>query len=448
VTALWAGSAKVVAATGYRSLVVASQDADLLARGFGPPSSTVHSLSSAAVKASVTASSSTLGLLPAEDVTPDVRALAVDGVSLFGSERAKDLAHWHLMVRSATPSSFSPSTEWTLAAGGDVNLSREVYVKAVSRHYGPDYPWSAGYAVISGHECCGMNNAQLVVARNTGPNGALRARLADADLALVNLEGPAPDRYANSLTGVVFSFDPALLVGLRDAGIDAVTLANNHIRNAGAAGVLQTCGHLDAIGIAHTGAGANATAARQPAWLEAGGLRVAVLGYSAIGPANWATAEAAGAAPLNLPQATADIRAARAAGADIVIVMPHWGREFKYSITASQESEAAAFVAAGADLVLGSHSHWVGPIQAIDRPGGPAFIDYELGNLLFNMNYDAAAQEGVIVTLTFSGKRLVQVDLAPTVMIAGARVGLLDPAGDGAAVLDAIRRASRRTLDW
>ena len=64
------------------------------------------------------------------------------------------------------------------------------------------------------------------------------------------------------------------------------------------------------------------------------------------------------------------------------------------------------------------------------------------------MNYDAAAQEGVIVTLTFSGKRLVQVDLAPTVMIAGARVGLLDPAGDGAAVLDAIRRASRRTLDW
>jgi poly-gamma-glutamate capsule biosynthesis protein CapA/YwtB (metallophosphatase superfamily) len=98
--------------------------------------------------------------------------------------------------------------------------------------------------------------------------------------------------------------------------------------------------------------------------------------------------------------------------------------------------------------VLGSHSHWVGAIQSIDRPQGPAFVDYSLGDLLFDLNHDLQAQEGVIATMTFSGKRLVQVDLDPTIMVDRAQVALLDPAGGGQAVLDAIRRASRGLIGW
>lgn len=448
-TLLWAAPADALPEMPYESVAVASQDADSLAMVFGSaPAGRVRVLSPAQVKAAVRASPTTLGLLSPEDVTPDIRALAVDGVSLFGSDRTKDLGRWPLLIRSATITTFEPGSVWTLAAGGDVNLDRSVYLKAVTYGYGPDFPWSAGYAVVSGYEYWGFEGAPVVVARDIGPAGALRRQLSDADLALVNLEGPAPNDFVYHPDGFLFSFDPALLAGLRGAGIDAVSLANNHIRNDGNQGVLDTCYNLNVAGIAHAGAGADTTAARRPAWLEADGLRVAVLAYSAVGWDNWATASSPGAAPLDVDTVTADIHAARAAGADIVIVMPHWGQEYSNWIGADQENAAAAFVAAGADLVIGSHSHWVGAVQSIDRPQGPAFIDYSLGDLLFDLNHDYQSQEGMILTLTFSGTRLVQVDMAPTVMIDRAQVGLMDPAGDGQTVLDAIRRASRGLLDW
>ena len=447
--ALWAGRAGAAAKIGYQTLDVATTDAEPLAAAFGSAHGTgVRLLSSADVKSAVAASATTIGLIPAEDVTPDVRALAVDGLTLFGQDRIHDVAKWPLTVESATPTTFSIADEWTLAAGGDVNLSRQIYVEAVTKRLGPDYPWAAGNAVITGHESGGFLDGPLAVARNLGPAGAFRARFQKADLAIVNLEGSAPDNFVNDRDNLVFTFDPALLIGLKNAGIDAVSLANNHIANGGDIGVVQTCQNLDAIDLAHAGAGANLSAARQPVWLAAGGLKVALLGYSAVGQQNWASDSHPGAAPLKLAEVTADIQAAKAAGADIVVVMPHWGTEYTYNISAYEKTDAAAFVAAGADLVLGSHSHWAGAIQSMAGPNGPAFIDYSMGDLLFNLNYDVATQEGVIVSLSFSGKRLAQVNLQPTVMIDGARVGLLSPSRDGQAVLDAIRAASKKTSKW
>jgi poly-gamma-glutamate capsule biosynthesis protein CapA/YwtB (metallophosphatase superfamily) len=449
VARLWAGLPDTTTETQYKSLAVAAADADAIAALLDiTPAKSVEVLDPAGVKAAVRASPSTLGLLPVDEVTPDVTALSVNGISLFGSGRIKALTDWPLLVRSAGPSSFSLATEWTLAAGGDVNLDRSVYVKAVQKGYGPDYPWSGGYAEISGYRCCSFDGGSVVVARATTDPGALARRFSQADLALVNLEGSAPNDFVYRPASLIFTFDPALLAGLHDAGIDAVSLANNHIRNGGDLGVIDTCTNLDRAGIAHAGAGADLAAARAPAWLQAAGLKVAVLAYSNVGRANFAGTDRAGAAPLDPQYVIDDILDARSAGADIVIVMPHWGEEYSYWLSTEQKQEAAAFVAAGADLVLGSHSHWVGAIQSIDRPQGPAFVDYSLGDLLFDLDHDIQSQEAVVLTLTFSGTRLVQVGLDPTVIVDGAQVALLDPAGDGHKVLDAIRRASRGLLDW
>ena len=110
---------------------------------------------------------------------------------------------------------------------------------------------------------------------------------------------------------------------------------------------------------------------------------------------------------------------------------------------------AAALVAAGADVILGSHSHFTGPIEAIDRPsGGPVFVDYSLGDLLFDLNYSEATQEGVVADLTYVGKRLVQVDLHPTLMVDHSQVNLLVASGGGSVVLNRIRAASAVTLHW
>jgi poly-gamma-glutamate synthesis protein (capsule biosynthesis protein) len=450
VVRLWAGMANAAEDPGYTSIAVTGTVAAEMAAEFDiPPASNVHVVDSAAnVMAAARTSAETLGLLDAADVGPQVMALSVSGFSLFGSERIKDLAMWPLLAPATSPTTFAVDSEWTLDAGGDVNLDRGVYTKSVELGYGPDFPWSAGHAVVSGYEGGGFENAPLVVARDTGPQGYFTQRFGSADLTLVNLEGPAPNDWITRKNSLVFTFDPALLIGLKDAGIDAVTLANNHIRNGGDQGVIDTCANLDKIGLAHTGAGANITAARQPVWLSAGGERIAVLGYSAVGGDNWASDSHPGAAPLDPDYVVADIHAARAAGAGIVVVMPHWGEEYSYSLSAEQESEAATFVAAGADLILGSHSHWVGGIETIDRPEGTAFVDYSMGDLLFNLNHDVEAQEGVVVTATFAGTRLLQVTLDPTIMIDQAQVGLTDPAGDGLPVLQAIRKASRGLTDW
>ena len=123
-----------------------------------------------------------------------------------------------------------------------------------------------------------------------------------------------------------------------------------------------------------------------------------------------------------------------------MIVVPHWGLEYTDVATAQQRRVAAALVKAGADLVLGSHSHWAGPLQLIDGH----LVVYSLGDLLFDLWHDERTQEGVIAELTFSGRRLVQVVLHPTLVVGSSQVTLLDATGGGNALLRAIHAASAR----
>jgi poly-gamma-glutamate synthesis protein (capsule biosynthesis protein) len=139
-----------------------------------------------------------------------------------------------------------------------------------------------------------------------------------------------------------------------------------------------------------------------------------------------------------------DIKAAKKAGANIVIVMPHWGIEYTDSVLPVQRSDARRMIAAGADLILGSHSHWVGPFEQITPDH---FVFYSLGDLVFDWTHDERTQEGVVADLTYVGSRLVQIDLHPTLIIQG-QPNLLDPGGDGSRLLNAIRRTSEPGLRW
>ena len=382
-----------------------------------------------------------LGLVRIDDLSPSVSALALDGLTLFGASRLRDFARWPLLVADPT-SSFDYSSVWTLAGGGDVNLDRNVYRESITRKRGVDYPWVGGTSVITGRYCCGLGSNSLVRGKTTGSPGSFGAVFADSDVSLVNLEGPAPNKFSYHPNGFSFSFDPVLLAGLAHTGIDAVGLANNHIRNAGNQGVRDTLVNLDAVGIAHAGAGTNLATAQSPAWLSAGGQRIAFLAFDAIQSANWATSSRPGAAPLNMVAVVADIKAARVAGADIVVVMPHWGTEYTAAISAVQRREAAAMVAAGADIILGSHPHWLSGIALVGGiDGRTAFIDYSLGDLIFDLNRDERTQEGVIAELTFSGSRLISVKLIPTLLLNYSQGSILTGAG-AAKVLADIRRAS------
>ena len=432
--------------THSRTVAVSAADLPALAALLGVQPRGVTATSAAQVKSLVKTSPGVLGIVPADQVSVDVRALAVDGYQLFGAARTRELSSWPLLVdEPGATSAFVTSSEWTIAAGGDVMLDKAVYRQSIVYRQGVDYAWSGGTAAIAGRYCCGWGRKPLVLGRRTGPQGSVGYLFRSADLGIVNLESPEPDRFRYHSSGFTFTGDPALLAGLRDAGIDLAGLANNHLGNGGTKGVLDTIRHLDQLGISHAGAGADQTRARRAAWLAAGRLRIAVLAYCQIYPSSyWAAPGHAGTAAYSLPTILRDIKAAKQAGANLVIVMPHWGVEYTDTVLASQRNDSRRMMAAGADLILGSHSHWVGPFEQI-APGRFAF--YSLGDLVFDWTHDERTQEGVVADLTYLGNRLVQIDLHPTLIIAG-QPNLLDPGGDGLAVLGAVRRTSEPLLRW
>ncbi len=381
VTGFWSSERSIARATlssivsgaNARRLYVTAADLPSLAAFLGViPGPNVRRTTAAGVRDGVSANPGALGLLRADDVRPEIRALGVNGVALFGTERLRDLGSWPLLVPQApgsAPSSFAPASTWTLVAGGDLNMERSVYEEAVVKGRGADYPWNGGRAKVVDRYCCGWPGMTIMRARTIdGTRGAVRALVKGADIAVANLEGPAPDNFTWHPHGLVFTMDPGLLPGIDRAGFDAVSLANNHIRNGGASGVRQTVANLDDVGLKHFGAGRDLAAARRPAWFTVAGQRVALLGYNGIGAGN-ATSTTAGAAPLSVRVMRRDVQAARIAGADVVIVMPHWGAEYIDGTTSQQRTFAREVLDAGVDVILGNHSHWAGPHEpAAGRP--------------------------------------------------------------------------------
>ena len=227
----------------------------------------------------------------------------------------------------------------------------------------------------------------------------MRDLFRDADLALVNLEGPAITSFRWHPHGLTFTFDPELLAGLKNAGVDVVTIGNNHIGNAGPDGVVETIRHLDELGIAHVGAGRTIRppAPRPGSMSPASGSRCSATTRS--GPPTTRPRDRP-AARASSPGATgADVAAARNAGADVVVVLPHWGVEYTAAPTAGQRAHARALAAAGTTLILGSHSHVAGAMELID--GRPVL--YSLGNLIFDLTRSEETVEGLIVEITFVG---------------------------------------------
>lgn len=445
VRAVLAGTSKRYAAL---ELVAGEADAILPALGLerpADPARLIEATDAAALAVDLAENARRLAFLRADAVGPSVRALAWEGVRLFGVDRVRSLQDWPLRVSlPAAPGGvgFDPASTWTIVAGGDILLDRGVS-RAVAAN-DVDFPFDGGTADITSRYCCSSFGWELPRARRTGDAGAVRHLLEAADLALANFENPAPDRFRFHAHGTVFSANPALIAGLAGAGIDYVSLGNNHIRDAGGTGVIQTRANLARFGIAFSGAGKDLVEAREPAVLEAGGLTVAILGYDTIARYYAAGDDRAGSAQLSAAVAKADIAAARRAGADVVIVYPHWGVEYRSTPTAAQRRLAHAIVDAGADLVIGNHAHWAGAMEVYR--GVP--IWYALGNFVFDQTWSEPTMEGIVLELTFRGPRLVSVRMHPTLILNRAQPNLLDPAGDGKVVLGRVFGASKGLLDW
>ena len=164
------------------------------------------------------------------------------------------------------------------------------------------------------------------------------------------------------------------------AGLDVLTLANNHAVDYGRAALLDTVHAVRAAGMQTIGAGANSSLARRPAIVTRGGLRIALLGYSDVNPPGFpATADAPGTAAADPAEISADVRAALRR-ADVAVCFFHWGVELHAQPDSRQKELATACLRAGAALVLGAHPHVFGPIV---RPSRHTLVAWTLGNFVF-----------------------------------------------------------------
>lgn len=244
----------------------------------------------------------------------------------------------------------------------------------------------------------------------------VRQIISQADLAVGTLNATISDFPPR--TGCLPTY---ILVGgsenadaMERAGFDLMSVATNHIKNCGISNCgdrafFDTLDNLTRVGIAPVGAGENLQDAMQPVVREVNGVRYGFVSLGQLEPRVFADEDEPGIAVLNEENLISAIEAAQQVS-DVVIVMPHWGPEDVPRPNWSQLDLARLAVDAGADLVVGNHTHVVQAIQEID--GVKVF--YGLGNFIFDQNWALDHQQGVILKVTYQGTEMIDYELIPT----------------------------------
>ena len=240
--------------------------------------------------------------------------------------------------------------------------------------------------------------------------------LRDADLTVANLEVALTERGVAADKAYIFRTPPRFVGGLVEAGIDLVSLGNNHVADFGREGIEDTLAALDEAGIRYAGAGLDDAAAHRPAIVEVEGLRIAFLSYTDIVQNTFSGPDTPGVALATREGIAADVRAARQQ-ADVVVVLLHSGLEYTRAPEPGQQGLARAAIDAGALLVLGHHPH---VLQGWERYGGGVIV-YSLGNFVFDLEHDprnleARAFDTVVLYVTLTADEVLEVRPEPVVI--------------------------------
>jgi poly-gamma-glutamate capsule biosynthesis protein CapA/YwtB (metallophosphatase superfamily) len=330
----------------------------------------------------VRASRNVLGIVPADAVDARVRVLTVGG-----RHPLRDPDHYPLHTQSVRP---VPEVT-TLAAVGDIMLGRRVGDRHRSDPGAPLRP--------------------------------LAKRLDAAEITVGNLESTLSTAGSPTQGGDSFAASPRVIPGLRTAGFDVLSLANNHVGDYGDRALRQTLSRFVKTKIDTVGAGRDLATARRPVIIERDSVRVGFLAADSIGETPAATRTRAGTNRLNMPprtgsldrsalrRITSDIRALDKR-VDVVVVMTHCGTQYTHRPEPSQRQAAKAFADAGADLVIGGHPHWVQGWQM----AGSAVVVHSLGNFVFDMDFQTKTREGVFLEIVLWGGNVKAVEPVPYVI--------------------------------
>jgi poly-gamma-glutamate synthesis protein (capsule biosynthesis protein) len=255
--------------------------------------------------------------------------------------------------------------------------------------------------IAAGGDVHGESRVARVLAAGRNPLEPVVGAMTAADIGVVNLETAVGSSGRAAAKRYTFRAAPELVHRLADAGVDVVSLANNHALDYGVSALFETIEHARAAGLAIVGAGRNAAEAYAPALVETDGGTVAVVSLSQVLSPGWAaTADRPGLASGHDRAASIAAVTEAAELADTVVVSIHWGRELDRCASAGQRDLARALVAAGADVILGHHPH---VLQGIDRIDG-AVVAYSLGNFVWYHSKIPSAETALLEVEVEAGR--------------------------------------------
>lgn len=244
-------------------------------------------------------------------------------------------------------------------------------------------------------------NIRLVAQKN-GANfifAEIADFLADNDLVVANLEGPITENRSVSVSSIpgstnnfIFTFDQSLAEALFNNNIRLVSLGNNHILNFGQAGLEATKQFLNGAGVSYFGepAGPSSISPNIKSVVKnIKGVKIALVNYNQF----------IGSVAEELKMTIEEIKNIKAQ-ADLVILYVHWGIEYDSLPNNVIKNLAHEFVAAGADLIIGSHPH---VIQSIEEYQGKK-IYYSLGNFVFDQYFSQAVRRGLAVSVKINSQ--------------------------------------------
>jgi len=271
--------------------------------------------------------------------------------------------------------------EVTLVAVGDINLGRK-----------------AGRIILSGDVDYAFAKTKDIISA--------------ADVAFGNLESTISEQNGITQNGVwLFTGPPIGAETLAHAGFDVVSLANNHVWDFGKRALLETRGHLDAVGIKHAGTGDNLDEAFTPAIIDVKGVRIAFFSVTRIfnfgGPEHEAFTYTAWGDMDRLRPAIEKVKS----DVDLVVVAAHWGAEYQDRPADETVKLAHEMIDAGADIVLGGHPHVP---QGIDRYNN-GFIVYSLGNFAYHQTTEHSVWKtrSIILKLTLTKDGVKSYEMIP-----------------------------------
>jgi len=231
--------------------------------------------------------------------------------------------------------------------------------------------------------------------------------LKSADITFGNLEGSISNEGVNQGSEYSFRFKPESIDGLKFAGFDILSIANNHIWDWGINALQDTSELLSSASIETVGAGSDYNSANLPTILEVDNYKIAFLAYTTLMPATLnANSQRGGLSEFKIEKAKEDVRLAKN-NSNFVIVSLHWGNEYENQANAVQKKIARELIDGGADIIVGHHPHVVQELENYKD----GWIAYSLGNFVFDQNFSSETMRGALLRINIEKQAISDVNL-------------------------------------